>query len=728
MTRLNKKYFVSLILVFTTIITSLPFTFGRVDEGMYTPDKIKDLSLAKRGLKIKPGDIYDPKNGGISEAIIRLDSGCTGEFISGQGLILTNHHCGYDALVSASTKERNFAEIGFKAQSIKEEIPAKDYSISIPIRVEDVTSKITAGTASLTGAALSQAIAANISNLETEESKRIAEGNTVSVRAVSNGYFYYLYENKQLKDIRVVYAPPSNIGIFGGDPDNFEWTRHTGDFTFLRAYVSPDAKSAEYSPNNVPFKPRKFLTISFNGVKENDFVFIMGNPGGTTRYRESQSIHYAETVNFPFLYRYLTAWIGGLEKVGAANEDKRIALQSRVASLRNAQKLYRGGAIALRRGGAAELRRSDETKFQSWANSSPARKAEYGNILGEISEVWTETNPTPARDRLLRTLPSLANSPVYRQVIDAFTAVKNGDSLSDKKRQEIAATLASWEPLVERDVLRYLFRDIRELPTGERFAAADNILSKAGAEDSLITQLIDSKDFDSAEKIIAIYAMSLDQIRSKWGNLADLALAHGNELSAIGERNGNFATRIDPLRLKFMSGMIKMKGVTPYPDANFTQRFTFGNIKGYKPREAVIYTPFTSLKGILEKDTGVFPFNAPDKIRELQNKKDFGRYASGDSVPVNFLSSNDIIGGNSGSPVLNAYGEQVGLVFDGNYEGLGNDLFFSPEYGRTISVDIRYVFFIAEKFDNMSWILKEIKIAGPKSDSGMKAKAKRKAA
>ncbi len=715
MIRQYKTQFGSIILVFTVLFASITFVFARVDEGMFTPDKIKDLSLAKRGLKIKPSDIYDPKNGGISEAIIRLDSGCTGEFISPKGLILTNHHCGYDALVSASTKERNYAEIGFKAHSMKGEIPAKGYSISIPIRVEDVTAKITAGTQALTGDALANTIKRNIANLQKAESQKITAGNTVSIRSVSNGYFYYLYENKQIKDIRVVYAPSSDIGIYGGDPDNFEWTRHTGDFTFLRAYVSPDGKATGYSTNNVPFKPRRFLTISFNGVKENDFVFVMGNPGGTTRYRESQSIKYAEKVNFPFLYRYLTAWISGLEKVGAADEDKRIALQSRVAGLRNAQKLFGGGAIALRRGGATGMRRAEEARFQTWANAQPGRKAKYGELLSNISRVWRETNPTPARDRLLRTVPSYGSSPVYRQVVDAFAAVKNGTTLSDKKRKQIAGTLGAWEPLVEREVLRYLFKDISKLPTNQRFVAADKILAKPGAEDKIIGQLVDSGDFNSAAKIAAIYSMSLDQIKAKWGDLANLALAHGDELRPISERAAKFGPAISSLRLDYMRGMIEMKGITPYPDANFTQRFTFGNVKGYRPREAVIYEPFTSLKGILEKDTGVFPFDAPDKLRDLQNRKDFGRYASGDSVPVNFLSTNDIIGGNSGSPVLNAWGEQVGLVFDGNYEGLGNDLFFNPDYGRTISVDIRYVFFIAEKYDNMRWLVDEIKIAAPKA-------------
>ncbi|MFV0387136.1 MAG: S46 family peptidase, partial [Pyrinomonadaceae bacterium] len=494
------------------------------------------------------------------------------------------------------------------------------------------------------------------------------------------------------------------------------------DFSFLRAYVAPDGSSAQYSPNNVPFKPRKFLTVSLNGVNENDFVFVLGNPGGTTRYRESQSISYAEEVNFPFLYQYLTAWIGGLEKVGEQNEDKRISLQSFVAQLRNGQKLYGGSSTALRRGDAVAKRKAEEIKFQTWAVGTPTRRAEYGNLLSEISAIWKKTNSSPARDRLLRTIPSNGNSPVYTSFINAVTSANSGADLSEKGKAQIEAAYNNREPIVERGMLKFLFSQMEQLPENQRFAEADNILAVPGSADKLIAQLLDSGDFDTPEKIFAIYSMKPSEILAKWGDLAKLAIAQGNERINIQVRNMEFAEAITPLRLRYLRGMSEMQKITPYPDANFTQRFTYGNVEGYLPREAVIYEPFTSLKGVLEKDTAIPPFAAPEKLRKMQATKDFGRYAKGDTVPVNFLSTTDIIGGNSGSPVLNAYGEQVGLVFDANYEGLGNDLFFDPAYGRTISVDIRYVFFITEKFDNMNWIINEIKFAPARS------KAKKRAA
>ncbi len=717
MIRLDSKFFTTLMLLGSIVLTSSSVAFAKVDEGMFTPDKIVSLPLTAKGLKIKPTDIYNPKTGGISEAVIRLDSGCTGEFISPNGLILTNHHCGLDALVAASTTEKKYGDEGYKANSIKEEIPAKDYTISIPIRVEDVTKKILAATENLSGAERDNAIKTNIANLEKSESATIEAGNTVRVQAVSNGFFYYLYENKQIKDIRIVYAPPQTIGFFGGDPDNFEWTRHTGDFTYLRAYVAPDGKSADYSPTNVPFKPRKFLTISLNGLKENDFVMVMGNPGGTTRYRESQSVKYSQEVQFPFLYEYLKVWGDTLRKIGAENEEKRIALQGDLANLDNSRKLYEGGILAMRRANIVSQKKADEAQFTTWANANPARKAKYGNLLADITRVSTEFYKTGARDRLVRQFPNNGNSGTFRQVVDAIVSVSQGKPLAEQKRFEIVQIMQAREPMLEKEMLKFFFREAAELPADQKYQPVEKLFvglketARRDMEEKMVNSIVDNPEFATAEKITAIYSMSASALKEKYSQLVEYVLAHAQEQTAIGARTAKFNGEINNLRFLYMQGISEMKGLTPYPDANFTQRFTYGNIKGYEPREAVNYTPFTTLKGVLDKDSGVFPFIVPQKLKDLQAAKDFGRFGEGDSVTVNFLSTNDIIGGNSGSPIMNAYGEQVGIVFDGNYEGLGNDIFFSPKYGRTISVDIRYVLFVTEKYAGAGWILNEMKFA-----------------
>lgn len=719
--RLKINIFSSLILTFAVLLSTVSFAIAK-EEGMYTPDQIAKLPLKQKGLKISPTELYNPKGVDISDAVVRLSIGCTGEFVSPQGLILTNHHCGFDALVSASTPANDFAENGYRATSMMNELPAKDYSIFITNRVEDVTSKITKGTETLTGDAFAQAIKANTEALTAAEQAKMPEGTTVRIQGLNSGFYYYLYETTQIKDIRVVYAPARDIGFFGGDPDNFEWSRHTGDYTFLRAYVAPDGRSAEYSESNVPFKPKKFLTLSLGGLKENDFVFVMGYPGGTTRYRESQAVDYAETTNFPFLHQYLKAWSDALGQIGADNEEKRIKFAGEVANLDNSRKLYEGGVTALKRGEALKMKRADEAKFAAWVMANPQRQAKYGEVLANLSRVSGDFYKTIKRDRVLRTFPNPGTTPVFNQLYNAVLSVQQGKDLSKedkvKKLNEIQTALKDREPILERELLKFFLKAAADLPADQKFLAAENVFNRfegkerRAAEETFAESIAESKDLDTADEILALYSMSMNDLKRKYPNIVEIILALAQARNDVTARTGAFNSQIDRQRLLYQQGMAEMKKSTPYPDANSTLRFTYGNVKGYKPREGVVYTPFTTLKGVIEKDSGVFPFDVPEKLKDLQARKDFGRYGVGDSVPVNFLASTDIIGGNSGSPIMNAYGEQVGIVFDGNYEGLGNDIFYNGDYGRTIAVDIRYVLFLVEKYDNMGWIIKEMNIKG----------------
>lgn len=728
MLRSKTKFFVSLVLTSTVFLSSVSFIFAFREEGMYTPDQISRLPLARKGLKIKPSDIYNPNGVSLSDAIVRINIGTaggfgTGEFVSPNGLILTNHHVGFDALVAASRPEKDYGTNGYRASSQTDELPAKDYSLLMTKRVENVTSKITAGTENLSGGARDEAIKTKIADLEKQEQAKANKGgggggSTVRVQAVSNGYFYYLYETMAIKDVRVVYAPPKNIGFFGGDPDNFEWSRHTGDFTFLRAYVAPDGSPAEYSAKNVPFKPKKFLTISLGGLKDGDFVFALGYPGGTTRYRESQSINYSQTVNFPFLADYLRAWSDALVQIGETNEEKRVKLQGEISSLNNSVKVYEGGAVRLRRSDMLAARRAQEAKFAAWVNANAARKAKYGDVLTGFSTASNEFYRTARRDRVLRTFPNATTTPVMKQIFDALQAVRQGKPLTAEKRAEITEVYKDREPVVEREMIKFFLLKIAELPNDQKFSPVENIFARyqgkarRSAEETF-AESIAEKDFKTPETIFALYTQSPENLKKKYPNLYDALTAIAAEQAQIAARAGKFNPEANRLRLLYMQGMSQMMNQTPYPDANASLRFTYGNIKGYSPREAVVYKPFTTLKGVIEKDTGQEPFDVPQRLKDLQRARNFGRYGSGDTVPVNFLATTDIIGGNSGSPVLNAYGEQVGIVFDGNYEGLGNDIFYSADYGRTIGVDIRYVLFVTEKFGNAGWILNEMQIKGP---------------
>jgi hypothetical protein len=723
MMRSVRNYLFSYAMVSAMLLSSVAFTIARPDEGMYTPDQIAKLPLAQRGLKIKPEDIYNPKGGGLSEAVVRLSIGCSAEFVSPEGLILTNHHCGYDALVAASTPEKNYGEVGYKANNRTEELPAKGYAIDIPERTEDVTARVYKGTEGLTGTALTAALTKNAAALNAAELATAPAGSTIDIQPVDNGYFYYLYQTHRIKDIRIVYAPPKNIGFYGGDADNFEWTRHDGDFTFMRAYVAPDGTSAEYSATNVPYKPKKFLTLNIGPKNDGDFVFILGYPGGTTRYRESQNIEYSQDVNFPFIVNFLSTQSNALQEIGRNDEAKRIKLQAEIFELNNSIKAYAGGVEAMKRAHIVDQRRAEEAKFAGWVAQNPDRQKKYGTLLADISQLYKADYATAARDRLLRTLPGVGTPiaqtamPVFKELVDAVAAVQAKRPLTDAKRAEIQAVFKDREPLVERNLILYFLQALDKLPADQRFDSLEALLSgQTGparrVANEAIADSVAVKDFTTPESIYALYSMSSSDFNDKYQEIWKISNALIAEQPAITQRLAAFNAAIGPLRVAYMRGMAEMKGTTPYPDANFTQRFTFGNIKGYSPREAVQYSPFTTLKGVLEKDTGIEPFNAPPKLRELQNAHDFGRYGVGDSVPVDFLSTLDIIGGNSGSPVMNGYGEQVGIAFDGNYEGLGDDYFFSPEYGRTISVDIRYVLFLTEKFGNAGWIINELTIKG----------------
>ncbi len=701
-------------------ITFSTFSLTLADEGMYAPDQIAKLPLRKLGMKIDPKEIYNPGGVGLTDAVIRLSSGCTAEFVSPQGLILTNHHCAFDALVKASKPGTDLVEDGFRTDGRTGEIVAEGYSIFLTNRAEDVTAKIKAGTENLTGDALAAAIKKNTDALQAAEQAKAPAGSLVRIQALNSGFFYYLYVTTEIKDIRVVYAPPRNIGVFGGDPDNFQWTRHTGDFTFLRAYTAPDGSSAEYSPNNVPYKPKKHLTMNIGGLKENDFIFILGYPGGTTRYRESWSIEYARDANFPFLDRWLDALANTLIEIGKTDEEKRIAFQSDVSNFQNSRTVFRGGALRLRRANVLQQQQAEEARLAKWIAADPERQRKYGNVLGELKAFSEESNAAAMRDVIMRRFPDPYSMTVLGQIVAAATAVKQGKKLSAEDRTKLLAQIKQafneLEPHYEREMIKFFLKEFDALPEGQRFETADRRFGADGktgqarrnAEAEFAENVVNGPLADP-EKILGLYDLSWAEMQARHPFVAGVV----DERVALAGRTAKFGSNIDRLRLAYTDAMIRMNNVAvPYPDANSSLRFSYGSVKGYAPREAEVRFPFTTIKGMIEKDTGIEPFDAPEKLKQLQAAKDFGRYGEGDSVVVNFLSTADIIGGNSGSPVLNANGEQVGLVFDGNYEGLGNDFYYDPDFNRTISVDIRFVLFVTEKFGNAKWVVDEMTVVG----------------
>lgn len=716
--------FVSLFLLISFIPVSV---LG--DEGMFLPDTLNELPIKKlqqMGLKIPLTDIYNPNGPSIKDAVVIVDGG-TGEFLSPEGLLLTNHHVAFDALVSASEPAKDYATNGYLAKNHAEELPAKEYTVQITQDLKDVTSEVLSGvTDTMSAQARSAAIGAKIRSIQTANAKP-DDGITAQVQPLSEGLSYYLFTYLTLRDVRIVYAPPKNIGFFGGDPDNFEWPRHDGDFTFMRVYVGADGKPAEYSASNVPYKPKKFLSISMGGIKENDFMMVMGYPGSTKRYRESYSIAYNQDVFMPLFANLFHAQIDALQAEGKGNRDLQIKLQSRIFDIANTLKDFEGSVIALRREGVVEQKRKDEAEFTRWVNANPDRQKKYGDVLPALQKAYEELAKTQPRDTLVAQIAGVDDTFDVAGVIAAVAADKEKPQsqrnaslalVAMQVRAAVPGVLAERMPGFERRVLALLLREAAELPAGQKIEPIEKRLgsltgdARVRSEEELARSIAESKNFSSPQAMNALFDMSAAELRDLHDPLIDLAIDLNGLSSEADARARTFNATVARWRPLLLSGMTEMRANKPYPDANRTLRFTYGEVKGYVPHDAAVYQSFTNLSGVIEKDTGREPFDAPEKLKQLYRAHDFGPYATpdGQNVPVDFLSTADIIGGNSGSPIMNGRGEQVGIIFDGNYEGLGNDFFYNDAKDRAISVDIRYVLFIADKFGGAGYLLKELDI------------------
>ncbi len=699
------------------------------EEGMFLPNMLNELPLKKlqqRGLKIPIADIYNPNGPSIKDAIVIVDGG-TGEFLSPEGLLLTNHHVAFDALVAASDPAKDYASNGYFAHNHSEELPAKGYTAQITQELKDVTAEVLAGITDVTSPQDRAAAIASKSRAIATAASKPSEGITANVLPLNEGLSYYLFTYLTLRDVRIVYAPPKNIGFFGGDPDNFEWPRHDGDFTFMRVYAGPDGKPAEYAASNVPFKPKKFLSISMGGVKENEFVMVMGYPGSTRRYRESYSVAYNQDVAMPFIIDVFNKQIEELQNVGKGNRELQIKLQSRIFEISNTLKDLEGSVIAMRREGIVDKKRAEEAAFARWISENPDRQKKYGEVLPSLEKAYAELTKTAQRDLMVQQFASLSDVFEVLSLVNRVAAEKEKPQ-SDRNanlmmtvlraRGALPELFAERNGAVERAIFIFLLRKAAELPAGQKIEAVEKRFgnlqgdARIRAEEDFARTFTEGKNFATAEAVNALFEKTPAQLKELNEPLIDFAGEIGELGAQIGANQRAFNATVSLLRPLLVQGMSEMHGNKPYPDANRTLRFTYGDVKGYVPHDAAIYQPFTMLSGVIEKDTGREPFDVPAKLKQLYRARDFGPYATpdGQNVPVDFLSTTDIIGGNSGSPIMNGRGEQVGIIFDGNYEGLGNDFFYNEAKGRAIAVDIRYVLFIADKFGGAGYILKELDI------------------
>ena len=704
---------------FVLILSMVGFAFA--DEGMWTMDQIDKLNLHKKGLKIPLEEVYNNDGTSLFNAIVNLGGG-TSEFVSSNGLILTNHHVAYGAVQRASTQGTDYLTDGFLANSPEEEIQAPGTSAMIIDEIRDVTEEVLAAGAKIKDLVKRQKAIDKKIQIMTDAIEEGKEDVTAKIAEMYEGQQYLLYIYKRFDDVRIVYMPPLAIGSYGGDIDNWMWPRHTGDFAFARVYVSPDGVGRKYDPENVPYQPKKWLKISTRDLNEGDFTMIMGFPGRTSRYRTSHSAIYNRKLYYPDWLKKAADVIEILEKAGEDSPEAAMAVAGMRKGIANYEKKYTGTVAAMDRDDFIQKTIEQEKKFMEFVKSDRKLKKKYANVLEDIGELYKGLGTTKKHDDVLNafgywagTLPSVANQLVYTVNEREKSETERDPNLSEKDVQRNVARLhyrymGFYEP-AQKELLKYFIEKAVELPVNSRVKGIDKVLTKNNMSASeFVDHAFENTKLNDAEYVKTLFELSSNELKNLNDPFLELAIAMYPEDEIDRKASEKFNAEVTALRKKYMEALRLMSDKAVYPDANSSFRFTYGDVEGYKPRDAVQYAPFTTLAGAIEKDTGESPFDLPLKLRELYEARDYGNWMDPDldDMPIAFLHTTDITNGNSGSPVLNAYGEMIGIAFDGNLEAMLSDWKFDPAIQRTISVDIRYVMFVTEKFAGADYLLEEM--------------------
>ncbi len=694
------------------------------DEGMWPISDIHKLPLKDKGLLIDPAAIYNPNGASLIDAIVMV-GGCTGSFVSTEGLILTNHHCAYGAVTAASTAEKDYLQNGFLAATRGEEIPARGLTVRLIESYRDVSAEVLAAVnEQMDYSARARAIDRKLKEIvQTAEQAQPGRRAEVAEMFIGKTYVLFLYTN--LKDVRLVYVPPRSIGEFGGDEDNWVWPRHTGDFSFMRAYVAPDGSPAEYSPNNVPYHPKTVLRVAPEGVNENDFVFLLGYPGRTYRHQTAAYLAFEEKIRLPYvadLYEWL---IKTMEEQGRTDRSVALKHASRIKSLANTMKNYRGKLKGLQRLGLVEQKRAQEQALQAFIDAAADRRQKYGTLLAEITQVYDEMTATAERDLLLQHLTNVSLFRLALSVHEASRELQKPDleRLSaymernfGATRQNLQQAVTNYHEATDRIILQEMLLRAARLPANQRLAALADIVATDDPQKSIakfIQQAYARSKLNDERFLMACLEKSPQELHK----LKDPFLTLAQSLYPVYEEMRQQTQRRNGALEKLHGQLIEVKKEFSQadfiPDANRTLRFTYGRIRGYSPADAVYYKPITTLSGVIAKTTGREPFDTPEKLIQLYRAKDYGRFASPQlqEVPVAVLYNLDTTGGNSGSPLLNARGELVGVNFDRAFEATINDYAWSEDYSRSIAVDIRYVLWVTQKFAGADHLLQEMGIA-----------------
>ena len=699
---------------------------ARADEGMWLPlflQQLNEKQMKSMGMKISANDIYNINKGSLKDAIVSLGGFCTGEVISEQGLVLTNHHCGFDAIQNHSTLERNYIRDGFWARNKGEEIPNPGLFVTFIIRIEEVTKSALEGVKpGMTEQERQSTIDKNIAALRSGVKKEAFQD--YFVRSFFEGNQYFLFVTETYKDVRLVGAPPSAIGNFGKDTDNWMWPRHTGDFSMFRIYAGKDNKPAEFSENNVPYKPKKALSISLDGMKEGDFTMVFGFPGRTTQYLHSSAVEQIVKVNDPAKIAIRDKALGVIDGFMRRDEQIKIQYAAKYASISNAWKKWQGEVLGLTSTNAVAKKKAYEAEFQKRVNANPAFKEQYGTLLGDLESAYGELNKYGlARDYYTETMSRIEAFALGSRINSlAGIKQKNGDKAFKDAVPKTIETLGElykeYSPAVDMKLFEVLMQKFtKDQP--EEFLAPELItLAKTYQYDfaKMADDFYNNVDLlNNGAKVLANLQANPDLVlmANDLNKANQLFLQLNSHYAAsVTKKLSGIQARVNQLQRTYMKAQMEvMKEKKFYPDANSTLRVTYGKVKGYQPRDAVKFDFYTYLDGVMDKyKPGDYEFDVPEKLRTLYKNKDFGQYGKNGKMPVCFIAMNHTTGGNSGSPALDANGNLVGLNFDRAWEGTMSDINYDPSICRNIMVDIRYVLFIVDKYAGAGHLVQEMKL------------------
>jgi hypothetical protein len=711
------------IVIFILALNFFARPIAKADEGMWLPMLLGEqvyADMVKKGLKISKEQLYSINQASIKDAIVIFGGGCTAEIVSKEGLIFTNHHCGYNAIAAASTVDHNYLDNGFWAKNKNEEISAKGVSVQFLVKIADVTDKVNEKIKDLKALELSQ----RLNGLLAEIAAKETEGTTYEGRVVSmfkgNQFLLFVYE--RYKDVRLVGTPPQNVGKFGGDTDNWEWPRHTCDFSVFRVYTNKEGKAAEYSADNVPMKPKYYLPVSIKGIKDGDFSMVYGYPGSTNRYETSYGVKLKTDIENPSLVNLRDTRLKLMFEEMKKSTKIKLQLAGSYAGIANYWKFFDGETKQLLKFKTYEEKQTNEAAFAAWAKGKP----EYENIFTEYNEIYDAWRPY-AKQRVYLN-EGILGSPLIAfaanlQKLDVVLA--KGDSKEITKTTD--ALKKAWSAFYDGENVAS-DKNILSFVTQAFYNDVDQAQHPKGFYPWLNGKFGDIKNkqpFDLFADHVFNNTFLLDSV--KWNAFIanpDTAKLHKDAAFIVANTfNSNFANNYQKYFTEFnaqnfylgrayLKGVLEMnKGKKMYPDANFTMRVSYGNVKSYVPRDAVKYSHICTMHGVLEKyKPGDYEFDLPKKFVELAKNKDFGQYADAASkdLVVCYITTNDITGGNSGSPVINGNGELIGLCFDGNYEALSHKIAFDKDLNRTINVDIRYVLWVIDKFGGATNIIQEL--------------------